>query len=49
MKKISRRKFVTTTLAAAAGATGLAAAASLAQRYGLVPPDSGGIYGPGER
>ena len=48
MKKISRRKFVTTGLAATAGMSGLAAAASLAQRYGLVPPDSGGIFGPGE-
>jgi DMSO/TMAO reductase YedYZ molybdopterin-dependent catalytic subunit len=48
MNKISRRKFFTTGLAATAGVSGLAAAASLAQRYGLIPPDSGGIYGPGE-
>jgi DMSO/TMAO reductase YedYZ molybdopterin-dependent catalytic subunit len=48
MSKISRRKLVTTGLAATAGVAGLAAAASLAKRYGLVPPDSGGIYGPGE-
>ena len=48
MNKISRRKFVTTGLVAAAGASGLAVAAGLAHRYGLVPPDSGGIYGPGE-
>lgn len=48
MSKISRRKFVTTGLAATAGVSGLAAAASLARRYGLVPPDGGGIYGPGE-
>ena len=48
MNKISRRKFLTTGLAATAGVSGLAAAASLAQRYGLVPPDSCGIYGPGE-
>ena len=48
MTKISRRKFVTTGLVAAAGASGLAAAAGLAHRYGLVPPDSSGIYGPGE-
>jgi len=47
MSKISRRQLVT-GLAAAAGVSGLAAAASLAKRYGLVPPDSGGIYGPGE-
>ena len=48
MSKISRRKFFTAGLAATAGVSGLAVAASLAQRYGLVPPDSGGIYGPGE-
>jgi DMSO/TMAO reductase YedYZ molybdopterin-dependent catalytic subunit len=45
---ISRRKLFTTGLVATAGVSGLAAAARLAQRYGLVPPDSGGIYGPGE-
>ena len=48
MTKISRRKLITTGLAATAGASGLAVAAILAQRYGLVPPDCGGIYGPGE-
>lgn len=48
MSKISRRKFVTASLAATAGASGLALAAGLAKRYGLIPPDSSGIYGPGE-
>jgi DMSO/TMAO reductase YedYZ molybdopterin-dependent catalytic subunit len=48
MSKISRRKLITSGLATAAGASGLAAAAGLARRYGLVPPDAGGIYGPGE-
>lgn len=48
MSKISRRKLFTTGLAATVGVSGLAAAARLARRYGLVPPDSGGIYGPGE-
>ena len=48
MNKISRRKFLTTGIAAGAGLGGLALAASLAERYGLVPPDAGGIYGPGE-
>ena len=48
MSKLSRRKLITTGLAAAAGVSGLAAAAVLAQRYGLIPPDDGGIYGPGE-
>ena len=45
---ISRRKLITTGLATAAGATGLAAAARIASKYGLVPPDSGGLYGAGE-
>ena len=48
MSKISRRKLITTGLAATAGASGLAAAAKLAQRYGLIPPDAGGLYGAGE-
>ncbi len=45
---ISRRKLITTGLVAAAGVAGLATADKLAQRYGLIPPDHGGIYGPGE-
>ncbi|MEO8369088.1 MAG: molybdopterin-dependent oxidoreductase [Candidatus Solibacter sp.] len=45
---ISRRKLITTGIAATAGATGLAVAANLARRYGLIPPDGGGLYGPGE-
>ncbi len=48
MSKWSRRKLIGTGVAAVAGASGLAAAASLARRYGLVPPDGGGLYGPGE-
>jgi DMSO/TMAO reductase YedYZ molybdopterin-dependent catalytic subunit len=48
VKTISRRKLISTGLAATAGASGLAVAARLARRYGLVPPDSCGIYGPGE-
>ena len=48
MTKLSRRRLITTGLAAAAGASGLAVAASLARRYGLIPPDHGGIYGAGE-
>src|ERR1019366_4684525 len=46
--KISRRALMRTGLAAVAGAAGLRAAAVLAERYGLVPPDHGGIYGVGE-
>ena len=48
MTDLSRRKLLTTGLAAAAGVTGLGVAAHLAQKYGLVPPDHAGIYGPGE-
>ncbi len=47
-KLVTRRKLI----AAAAGASGLAVAARLAaplaDRYGLIPPDHGGIYGIGE-
>jgi DMSO/TMAO reductase YedYZ molybdopterin-dependent catalytic subunit len=45
---LSRRKLITTGLATAAGVSGLAVAAVLAERYGLVPPDHGGIFGVGE-
>jgi len=48
MNRIPRRQLITTSLALTAGASGLAAAAGLARRYGLIPPDGGGIYGPGE-
>lgn len=45
---LTRRKLITTGLAAAAGASGLGVAAYLADRYGLIPPDHGGIFGVGE-
>jgi DMSO/TMAO reductase YedYZ molybdopterin-dependent catalytic subunit len=48
MSNLSRRKLITTGLAATAGASGLAVATGLAHRYGLIPPDHGGIYGLGE-
>jgi DMSO/TMAO reductase YedYZ molybdopterin-dependent catalytic subunit len=48
MSKISRRKLITTGLAAVAGASGIGVAAKLAERYGLVPPDGGTLFGPGE-
>ncbi|HUA58792.1 MAG TPA: molybdopterin-dependent oxidoreductase [Verrucomicrobiae bacterium] len=47
MSKLSRRALITTGFAAA-GVSGLAIASRLAARYGLVPPDSGGLFGPGE-
>lgn len=48
MSKLSRRKWITSGLAATAGAAGLAVAARLADRYGLIPPNDGSIYAPGE-
>jgi DMSO/TMAO reductase YedYZ molybdopterin-dependent catalytic subunit len=48
MSNLSRRKLITAGLGATAGVSGLGVAASLARRYGLIPPDHGGIYGAGE-
>jgi len=45
MSNLSRRKLITTGLASV---TSLGVATLFAQRYGLVPPDNGGIYGLGE-
>lgn len=47
MSKISRRQFAT-GLGVAAGASSLVAAARIADKYGLIPPDGGDIFGPGE-
>src|SRR5262249_33582560 len=44
----SRRKLITGGLATAAGASGVAVAASVADRFGLIPPDHFGVYGAGE-
>jgi len=48
MSEISRRKLITRGLSAAAGLSSLALAHRVAGRYGLIPPDNGGIYGAGE-
>jgi len=48
MTDLSRRKLIIRGLAATAGVTSLGVAARIAQKSGLVPPDHGGIYGPGE-
>jgi len=48
MIELSRRKLIVSGLAAAAGASGLVGAARLAQKYGLIPPDHGGVFGLGE-
>jgi len=44
---ISRRKLLAGA-SVATGAAGLTVAARLARRYGLIPPDSGGIFGAAE-
>jgi DMSO/TMAO reductase YedYZ molybdopterin-dependent catalytic subunit len=46
MSRLSRRQWIAAGLGTA-GASGLGVAARLAERYGLIPPDHGGIYGPG--
>jgi len=48
MSNISRRKLIVAGAAGVAGVGGLGAAARLARKYGLIPPDHGGIYGAGE-
>ena len=48
MTSPSRRRFLRGGLAAAAGLSGLALATRIAGRYGLVPPDASGLYGPAE-
>jgi DMSO/TMAO reductase YedYZ molybdopterin-dependent catalytic subunit len=47
MSKLTRRQLITAGAVTVAGAGGVAVAAKIARRYGLVPPDSGGVYGPG--
>jgi DMSO/TMAO reductase YedYZ molybdopterin-dependent catalytic subunit len=48
MNSITRRKLIYGGAAAAAGVGGLAVAERMAKRYGLIPPDGSGVYGPGE-
>jgi DMSO/TMAO reductase YedYZ molybdopterin-dependent catalytic subunit len=45
---ITRRKLITTGLAAAAGLAGLDGAARIADRYGFLAPDHSGLFGAGE-
>ena len=44
----TRRKWITTGLAAAAGLAGLDGAARIADRYGFLAPDHSGLFGAGE-
>jgi DMSO/TMAO reductase YedYZ molybdopterin-dependent catalytic subunit len=46
--RITRRRMISTTIAAAAGASTVGVAASVANRYGLIPPDHQGLFGIGE-
>src|SRR3954468_9859046 len=48
MTDLLRRKLIKSGLWMTAGASGLAVAGKLAQKYGLIPPDHSGLYGPGE-
>ena len=48
MSDVSRRKLIIGGVAATASVAGLGVAARMAQKYGLVPPDHAGLYGPGE-
>ena len=48
MNPMTRRKLIRGGVAATVGVAGLEAAGRIAKRYGLIPPDSGGVYGPGE-
>jgi len=48
MSEFSRRKLIYSGLAVAAGASGIAVGAKVARHYGLIPPDSSVLYGPGE-
>ena len=48
MSGTSRRKWMARGLTVVAGASGLAVAAKIAGRYGLIPPDHGGLFEPGK-
>ena len=47
MNRLSRRKLITSGIGGAAGISGIAVAARLADQNGLIPPDAGGLYGCG--
>lgn len=48
MSKISRRQWLARGLGAAAATSGLGVAGSLASKHGLIPPNAGTLYGPGD-
>jgi DMSO/TMAO reductase YedYZ molybdopterin-dependent catalytic subunit len=45
---LTRRRFIASAMAASVSASASGAAVLLAKRYGLVPPDHGGLFGVGE-
>jgi DMSO/TMAO reductase YedYZ molybdopterin-dependent catalytic subunit len=45
---LTRRTFITSAVAASVAASGSGVAAYLIKRYGLLPPDHGGVFGVGE-
>ncbi len=45
---ITRRRLIITGITTVASVSGLGVAAALMDRYGLIPPDHGGIFGVGE-
>ncbi len=47
-ESLTRRHLIRFGVAGAAGLAGLAAAERIADRYGLIPPDHGGVWGVGE-
>jgi len=47
MNNISRRTLLGTSFVAASAAV-IGAATTIGRRFGLIPPDAGGVYGPGE-
>jgi DMSO/TMAO reductase YedYZ molybdopterin-dependent catalytic subunit len=48
MTGLSRRRLIRSAAVATTGIAGLGTAARIADRYGLLPPDSSGIYAPGK-
>ena len=42
---LSRRKLITASLATATGVAGVSVAARIADGYGLLAPDHGGVFG----
>ena len=48
MTDLSRRKLIKAGVVAAAGVSGVGLVGRIVQKYGLIPPDHGGMYGLGE-